>query len=93
MSRSQWKFDYFGNDFLEAKKEIFKENLAPTEFILQNRSTHITKELLNLNIKLYNGMRYFSFTIENDMLGHCLGEFAPTKKKATRKKKIKKKKN
>ena len=90
MSRSQWKFNYIGTDFQNIKEKNL-ENKASV-YILQTRTTRITEDMLDLNIKLYNGMRYFSFRIEGDMLGHCLGEFAPTKKKAIRKKKMKSKK-
>jgi ribosomal protein S19 len=76
-----------GKDFENIK------NNKKSAYILQTRTTYITQDMLDLNIKLYNGMRYFSFKIENDMLGHCLGEFAPTKKKAIRKKKLKIKKS
>ena len=55
----------------------------------ETRSTKITEDMVGFQIKVYNGIKYFSFFIENDMLGHCVGEFAPTKKKALKKKKVK----
>ena len=91
MSRSQWKFNYIGTDFQNATEKNRKNNTSA--YILQTRTTRITEDMVDLNIKLYNGVRYFSFKVELDMLGHCLGEFAPTKKKAIRKKKIKSKKS
>ena len=90
MSRSQWKFDYIGNDFQNIKKQNTIQKEIP--YIVHNRATYINEDMLNVSVKIYNGMKYFSFIIAKDMLGHCLGEFAPTKKKAVRKKKIKIKK-
>lgn len=87
MSRSQWKFNYLGSDFRSITDS--QETPKSLEYVLQNRSTKITEDMLGLQVKVYNGIKYFSFLIENDMIGHCLGEFAPTKKKALKKKKIK----
>jgi ribosomal protein S19 len=44
--------------------------------------------MVDFYLKVYNGMRYFSFVIENDKLGFLVGEFSPTKKRAFKKKKI-----
>jgi len=86
MSRSRWKFNYLGQDFISQQTE----NINNLEFTLQSRSTYITEEMVGLNIRIYNGMKFFNVTIENDKIGYRIGEFAPTKKKAA-KKKIKKK--
>jgi small subunit ribosomal protein S19 len=51
-----------------------------------NRSTVITPQMLGLTVQVYNGMSFFPVVIENDMIGHCLGEFAATRKKAKKKK-------
>jgi small subunit ribosomal protein S19 len=42
--------------------------------------------MLGLNINVYNGLRFFNITVSLDMLGHRLGEFAPTRKKPIAKK-------
>ena len=82
MSRSRWKFNYLGQDFISQQTE----NINNLEFTLQSRSTYITEEMVGLNIRIYNGMKFFNVTIENDKIGYRIGEFAPTKKKLQKKK-------
>ena len=87
MSRSQWKFNYIANDLRALEKR--KKN---KQYILRNRSTFISTSMVGYTLKVYNGKRYFSFLVQNDKLGHLTGEFAPSKKKALKKKKVKVKK-
>jgi len=86
LSRSKWKFNYLAQDF------ISQMDAAPQEYILQDRATYITEEMLGFTLCVYNGIKFFNILVESDKLGYKLGEFAPTKKKAAKKKKIKKKK-
>ena len=88
MSRSKWKFNYLAQDFISQEAEIMNNQ----EIIVQSRSSYISEEMLGITVRIYNGIKFFTITIDNDKLGYCLGEFAPTKKKAAKKKKIKKKK-
>jgi small subunit ribosomal protein S19 len=32
-----------------------------------------------LNFSVYNGMKFISFMVSEDMVGHKLGEFSPTR--------------
>jgi len=75
MSRASWKPLYIHNDFIAQK------NANASEIILYNRATVITKQMIGLKIQIYNGIRFFPITITSDMLGHRVGEFAPTRKK------------
>jgi ribosomal protein S19 len=43
--------------------------------------------MLGVQCEIYNGIKFYSVLIEADMLGHCLGEFSPTRKKPIPKKK------
>ena len=83
MSRSRWKFNYLGQDFLS--------QLSTTEnaIIVQDRATIITSDMLGTLVRVYNGIKFFNILVENDKIGYRLGEFAPSKKKAARKKKVK----
>jgi ribosomal protein S19 len=45
--------------------------------------------MLGIRISVYNGVRFFSFTVDGEKLGHRVGEFAPTRKKPIPKKKKK----
>ncbi len=61
------------------------------EIIVYNRGTVIRQYMVGLKIQVYNGIRFFLVEINSEMIGHCLGEFAPTRKKPIPKKKKKKK--
>lgn len=83
MSRSSWKPLFLSNEF----SLQLKDKKKTTESIFSyNRATVLTKPMLGLNINIYNGFRFFNITVSLDMLGHRLGEFAPTRKKPIAKK-------
>jgi len=42
--------------------------------------------MVGMSINIYNGCRFFNVVVSTDMLGHRLGEFAPTRKKPIAKK-------
>ena len=45
-----------------------------------SRSSMITPEMIGLTIEVYNGMKHVPVRIREDMIGHRLGEFSPTRK-------------
>jgi ribosomal protein S19 len=61
------------------------------EIIVYSRSTVIRQKMVGLKIQVYNGIRFFLTELNSEMVGHCVGEFAPTRKKPIPKKKKKKK--
>lgn len=85
MSRSSWKCSYIHPEFISQ----YDTALSGDEIILLNRSTVLTEDMLNLKISVYNGIRFFSFTVDAEKLGHRIGEFASTRKKPLHKKKKK----
>ncbi len=50
------------------------------------RNIILTKKLVGKRLKIHNGQRYFDININENMLGHKLGEFAPTRLKKPKKK-------
>lgn len=85
MSRSAWKPLTLHPEFINQ----YQKALKGEEVILLNRCTLLTKEMLGIRISVYNGVRFFSFTVDKGKLGYCVGEFAPTRKKPIQKKKKK----
>ena len=70
--------------FTEQEKILLK-NLRAGK---QNVKTHcrdmiILPEMMGMIIKVYKGKEYAVVTIEPDMIGHCLGEFALTRSRVT----------
>ncbi|GJC83805.1 37S ribosomal protein S19, mitochondrial [Colletotrichum liriopes] len=46
----------------------------------QARSATILPNFVGLKFQVYNGKTYIDVTITEDMVGHKLGEFSPTRK-------------
>ncbi len=67
------------------------EEKITDDIIVYNRSTVIRQYMLGLKIQVYNGIRFFPIEVNPEMIGHCFGEFSPTRKKPISKKKKKKK--
>ena len=73
MSRVKWKFPLIVN-----KKTLNAIN---------SRSAVVTPSLVNKQVKVYNGKIYNNFIVTSNMVGRKFGEFSPTKKIFTFKKK------
>ncbi len=74
-----------GKDFLQQEINDKKND----EIFVYTRSTVIRQQMVGLKIQIYNGIRFFLIEINSEMVGHSLGEFAPTRKKPIQKKKKK----
>lgn len=78
MSRSLKKGPYVDEKLL---KKI--QNLKPGEQKVVNtwaRHSTISPEMVGKKIGVHNGRQHISVLIVEDMVGHKLGEFAPTRK-------------
>ena len=79
MSRSTKK-GYFVQDAL--MKKITALNEAHDKKIVQtwSRSSTIYPEFVGHTIAVYDGRKHVPVYVTEDMIGHKLGEFAPTRK-------------
>ncbi len=78
MSRSLKKGPYINERLLEKIK-----NLKPgdkTMLKTWDRSCTITPEMVGFTIGVHNGRKHVDVYVVEDMVGHKLGEFAPTRK-------------
>ena len=48
-------------------------------FIIWDRNLLITKELVGKRVSMYNGKRFFSILVREEMLGYKISEFIKTK--------------
>ena len=83
MNRSKWKGPYFKS------KKVKNNNKVQT---LQ-RSFEIIPQLVGSTIQLHNGRKFAKLLLTEEMIGHKIGEFSPTREKFEFKKKKKKKVN
>lgn len=79
MSRTKWK-----NPYVNLETLIVKNN---NEIITKSRNVTIIPKFIGLNFQVYNGKTYTQVSITEKMVGHKLGEFSPTRKKFSFKKK------
>ncbi len=57
-----------------------KENQKNKQIKTHLRDVIIVPQLVGLDLFVYNGKEYTKVTINEEMLGHRLGEFSPTRK-------------
>lgn len=79
MVRSIWK-----GPFID---ESLVKKIAQKKIKTWSRQSTVIPEFIGLNVEIYNGKKFVSVLINEDMVGHKLGEFAPTRKFAVHKKK------
>lgn len=85
MTRSKWKGPFVSKKLLDQLKLKTPNNFR--EIFTFERSTVIVPKLLGLTINVHNGKNFTKLHIKEAMLGKKLGEFSPTRKKFTFKKK------
>ena len=59
--------------------EEAKESSKKTVIKTWSRASSITPDFVNLTIAVYNGMKFIPVFVTENMVGHKLGEFAPTR--------------
>jgi len=69
MSRSKWKGPFVEKSILQKK------------LITWSRKSTILPFLLGHNITVYNGHKFVKIKVTENMIGHKLGEFVPTRVK------------
>lgn len=79
MKRSKWKGP-------SIKSKITKERLP-----VLPRNYEITLQVIGLTCNVHSGKKFVKLTINDEMVGHKVGEFVPTREKFEFKKKKKKK--
>ena len=84
MSRSKFKFLY------SLDKKIFIKKKKSDIYILA-RNVIITKKYVNNIVCVFNGIIFKKIILEENMIGHKLGEFVPTRTMPLLNKKLKKK--
>jgi small subunit ribosomal protein S19 len=87
MSRSKWKGPFvYTKLFKDVHNKKSKKNIKTL-----SRQSEITPRFIGLIFEVYNGKSFSKIEITEDMVGFRLGEFSPTRRKFSFKKKNKKK--
>ncbi len=78
MSRSVWKGP-FVDLYLLKKAETAQEASNRSPIKTWSRRSTILPQFVGLTFSVYNGHKFIPVSVNEDMVGHKLGEFAPTR--------------
>ena len=78
MSRSVWKGPFIDPSLIK-KVEKQKNEMNSKPIKTWSRKSTIIPDFVGLSFLIYNGKKFILITVSEDMVGHKLGEFAPTR--------------
>ena len=78
MSRAVWKGP-FVEESLMKKVDKYKTDAKKIPIKTWSRKSTIIPDFVGCSFLIYNGKKFIPLTISEDMVGHKLGEFAPTR--------------
>jgi small subunit ribosomal protein S19 len=78
MARSVWKGP-FVDLYLLKKAETAQEASKAAPIKTWSRRSTILPQFVGLTFSVYNGHKFIPVSVNEDMVGHKLGEFAPTR--------------
>ena len=78
MARSVWKGP-FVDGYLLKKADVAREAARPTPIKTWSRRSTILPQFVGLTFQVHNGKAFVPVNVNEEMVGHKLGEFAPTR--------------
>ena len=78
MARSVWKGPFVDLHLLK-KAEEAQDKGTRTPIKTWSRRSTVLPQFVGLTFNVYNGMKFIPVSVNEDMVGHKLGEFAPTR--------------
>ena len=78
MSRSLWKGPFVDAHVLK-KAEAARESGRNDVIKIWSRRSTILPQFVGLTFGVYNGQKFVPVTVNEQMVGHKLGEFSPTR--------------
>jgi len=78
MTRSVWKGP-FVDGYLLKKAEASRGAARPTPIKTWSRRSTILPDFIGLTFQVHNGKTFVPVNVSEEMVGHKLGEFAPTR--------------
>ena len=78
MARSLWKGP-FVDGYLLKKADAVRESGRNTVIKTWSRRSTILPQFVGLNFAVYNGRKFVPVLVTENMVGHKLGEFSPTR--------------
>ena len=78
MPRSVWKIP-FVDGYLLKKAKAMNESTKKSIIKTWSRRSTIVPQFVGLTFSVYNGKKFVSVLVNEGMVGHKFGEFAPTR--------------
>jgi small subunit ribosomal protein S19 len=78
VSRSVWKGPFFDGYLVKKADRVASGKRSEVIKTWSRRST-ILPQFVGLTFGVHNGQKHIPVTVTEDMIGHKLGEFAPTR--------------
>lgn len=78
MARSTWKGP-FVDLYLLKKAQAAQDSGSKTPIKTWSRRSTILPQFIGLTFNVYNGKKFIPVYVVDEMIGHKLGEFAPTR--------------
>ena len=78
MARAVWKGPFVEESLIN-KVEKLKNETNKKPIKTWSRKSTIIPDFVGFSFLIYNGKKFIPLTISEDMVGHKLGEFAPTR--------------
>jgi len=78
MARSVWKGPFI-DGYLLKKAETSRSSGRNEVIKTWSRRSTILPQFVGLTFNVYNGHKFIPVSVNEDMVGHKLGEFAPTR--------------
>ena len=78
MSRSVWKGPFVDPSLIK-KVEKLKNQSNKSPIKTWSRKSTIIPEFIGVSFLIYNGKKFIPIKISEEMVGHKLGEFSPTR--------------
>jgi small subunit ribosomal protein S19 len=78
MARSAWKGPFVDSHLLKKVEEASDSEKHKIIITWSRRST-ILPQMVGLTFGVYNGKKHIPVNVTEDMVGHKLGEFSPTR--------------
>jgi small subunit ribosomal protein S19 len=79
MARSVWKGPFVDKSILKVLEKLKAGGSRPQAIKTWSRRSTITPEMVGLTFGVHNGKRHMPVYVTENMVGHKLGEFAPTR--------------
>jgi small subunit ribosomal protein S19 len=78
MARAVWKGPFVEESLI---RKVEKQKTDPKKMPIKtwSRKSTIIPEFIGVSFLIYNGKKFIPVTISEDMVGHKLGEFSPTR--------------